>query len=73
MSFRSTRTGQLYTFKEAVISGWASDKGMILPAAIPKISSDTLESWIDCTYAELVFNILSLFVIDWWPKKDRLV
>ena len=75
MSFRSTRTGQVYTFKEAVISGWASDKGMILPQQIPKVSSDMLESWVDCTYAELVFNILSLFFNDedQFPELESII
>ena len=61
-SFRSTRSGKFYTFKEAVIEGWASDKGMILPATIPKVSSSMLDSWIDYTYPDLVNTILSLFL-----------
>jgi len=43
--FLSTRGGGRYTFKSAVLSGWASDGGMILPETVPKITIDQLKAW----------------------------
>ena len=63
-SFVSTRgsDGKLYTFEDAVLSGWASDGGMLVPRDLPDLSSE-LEGWVesDCTYKELCFQILSRF------------
>ena len=41
----STRGGARYTFKEAVLAGWASDGGMILPEVVPTVTMEKLQRW----------------------------
>lgn len=43
--FVSTRGGASYTFREAVLAGWADDGGMILPTKLPTITREMLTSW----------------------------
>lgn len=53
-----------YTFEEAVLAGWADDSGMIVPESIPAVSAFKLQQWRgrSMSYAELAFEIFSLFV-----------
>ena len=51
-------------FCDILLEGLAPDGGLYLPATYPKISTDTLARWRDLPYAELAFEILSLYIDD---------
>lgn len=55
---------RVYSFEEAISIGWAEDGGMILPKAIPILTSTQLNEWKTKTYSELCVEILSLFIKD---------
>jgi len=44
--------------------GLAEDGGLLLPRTIPRIGSETLNSWQDLSYPELAFEVMSRFVDD---------
>ncbi len=70
MRYISTRGGIApITFKDAVMMGLASDGGLLLPQSYPAVSREKLESWRKLTYAELAFEIISLYVSD-IPAED---
>ncbi|MFD1243780.1 threonine synthase [Paralysiella testudinis] len=52
------------TFSQALLMGLAPDGGLMLPESYPHISAATLETWRDLSYAELAFQIISLFATD---------
>ena len=52
------------TFSQALLMGLAPDGGLMLPESYPHISAATLEAWRDLPYAELAFQIISLFATD---------
>jgi len=65
MQYLSTRGGiSPIPFTEAVMMGLAEDGGLLLPRTIPRIGSDTLNSWQKLSYAELAFEVMSRFVDD---------
>lgn len=46
MKYISTRGGdRVYTFEQAILSGWADNGGMLLPEHIPVVDQATLASW----------------------------
>ena len=70
MHYLSTRGGVApMPFSRAVLMGLAEDGGLLLPRTIPRIGSDTLNSWRDLSYAELAFEVMSRFVDD-IPSSD---
>ncbi len=65
MQYLSTRGGtSSIPFTEAVMMGLAEDGGLILPRTIPRIGSETLNSWQKLSYAELAFEVMARFVDD---------
>ncbi len=56
-------------FTQAVLMGLAEDGGLLLPRTIPRIGSDTFNSWQKLGYAELAFEVMSRFVDD-IPSSD---
>jgi threonine synthase len=65
MQYLSTRGGIApIPFAEAVMMGLAEDGGLLLPRTIPRIGSETFNSWQKLTYAELAFEVMSRFVDD---------
>lgn len=65
MQYISTRgTMAPIPFTQAVMMGLADDGGLLLPRAIPRIGSDTFDSWRDLSYSELAFEVMSRFVDD---------
>jgi threonine synthase len=65
MQYISTRGGiEPVSFTEAVLMGLATDGGLILPRAIPRIGSETYNEWKDLSYQELAFEVMSRFVDD---------
>uniref|UniRef100_A0A7S3PNT8 threonine synthase n=1 Tax=Aplanochytrium stocchinoi TaxID=215587 RepID=A0A7S3PNT8_9STRA len=76
MKFVSTRSNveacnrkppKLYSFEEALMSGWAQNGGMLLPEHIPKLN---LEKCRSLSYPELCFEIIRLFSGDEIPAAD---
>ncbi len=51
-------------FCEILLEGLAPDGGLYLPETYPKVSTETLEKWRSLSYADLAFEILSLYVDD---------
>ena len=70
MPYLSTRdtqlpsVGEMPSFGDILMGGLAPCGGLYLPAEYPRISAETLESWRGLGYADLAFEILSLFVED---------
>ncbi|HJV68060.1 threonine synthase [Ideonella sp.] len=51
-------------FCEILLEGLAPDGGLYLPAAYPKVDEATLARWRGLSYADLAFEILSLYIDD---------
>jgi threonine synthase len=51
-------------FSEILLEGLAPDGGLYLPAHYPQVDPDTLKRWRSLPYAELAFEILSLYIDD---------
>ena len=51
-------------FCDILLEGLAPDGGLYLPAAYPRIDSATLATWRRLAYADLAFEILSLYIDD---------
>jgi len=65
MRYISTRGGMLpKAFSEVLLSGLASDGGLIIPEDYPKISPAKLEAWRGLNYPDLAFEIISNFSDD---------
>src|SRR5205085_5517373 len=52
------------SFCEILLEGLAPDGGLYLPTHYPKVDAATLAKWRGLPYAELAFEILSLFISD---------
>ncbi|EOD30087.1 putative threonine synthase [Emiliania huxleyi CCMP1516] len=58
--YRSTRGGQSdLTFSEAVLQGLGTDKGLLVPQAIPRFDAATLESWRGLPFHALAAEALT--------------
>jgi len=67
MHYISTRTqgqGAPKRFCEILLEGLAPDGGLYLPAHYPKVDAASLSRWRTLPYADLAFEILSLYVDD---------
>jgi threonine synthase len=51
-------------FSDILLEGLAPDGGLYLPASYPKVDAATLARWRPLPYAELAFEILSLYIDD---------
>ncbi|XP_005092382.1 threonine synthase-like 2 [Aplysia californica] len=65
MKYRSTR-GDVkgVSFKDLLLSGYASDGGMLLPESFPQVSTESLRSWAGLTYEQLAYEVISLFITE---------
>jgi threonine synthase len=64
MKYISTRGGgEPQEFCDILLGGLAPDGGLYLPESYPQVG-DRLEAWRKLSYAELAFEILSLYVTD---------
>jgi threonine synthase len=52
------------TFCDILLEGLAPDGGLYLPARYPKVDAATLAGWRPLPYADLAFEILSLYIDD---------
>ncbi len=65
MRYISTRGDKTRrAFCEILLEGLAPDGGLYLPEAYPRIDAATLARWRGLSYADLAFEILSLYIDD---------
>ena len=69
MKYLSTRgQAERKRFCEILLEGLAPDGGLYLPETYPRVDADTLARWRtvyrDCGYADLAFEVLSLYIDD---------
>jgi len=62
LSTRGDRTPR--GFSDILLEGLAPDGGLYLPESYPKIDDATLARWRGLNYADLAFEILSLYITD---------
>lgn len=63
MKYCSTRGGvRGLTFQDAILCGWASDGGILLPETIPQVPSEKLQVWSKLSYVELFKAVLPVFI-----------
>ncbi|QSI30011.1 threonine synthase [Variovorax sp. RKNM96] len=60
-------------FCEILLEGLAPDGGLYLPEKYPQIDTATLAKWRDLPYAELAFEILSLYIDDIAPADLKAI
>ncbi len=72
MKYISTRGDQTPRgFSDILLEGLAPDGGLYLPTHYPKVDDATLTRWRSLGYAELAFEILTLFIDDIPPADLR--
>ena len=69
MRYLSTRADSAETanrkhFCEILLEGLAPDGGLYLPETYPQVSDATLTQWRKLSYADLAFEVLSLYIDD---------
>ncbi len=65
MKYLSTRGDKTERgFSDILLEGLAPDGGLYLPTHYPKVDETTLTRWRGLAYAELAFEILSLYIDD---------
>ncbi len=65
MKYISTRGDQTERgFSDILLEGLAPDGGLYLPKTYPKVDAATLTRWRSLAYADLAFEILSLYIDD---------
>jgi len=69
LSTRGDRTPR--GFSDILLEGLAPDGGLYLPERYPRVDAATLARWRALPYAELAFEILSLFIGDIPPEDLR--
>ncbi|MDR6868302.1 threonine synthase [Microbacterium resistens] len=70
MHYISTRGGgEPMTYTETLLEGLAADGGLAVPALLPRVEAETLESWRALDYAALATEVLGLFATD-IPRDD---
>ncbi len=67
----SVESGDRKRFCEILLEGLAPDGGLYLPEHYPQVSPATLENWRSLSYAQLAFEILSLYIDDIPPADLR--
>ena len=70
MRYQSTRgNSPQQSFLEILLGGLAPDGGLYLPTQYPKVTPAQLDSWRGLSYADLAYEILSLYCDD-IPEND---
>lgn len=65
MQYVSTRGGTApLSFRQVLLGGLASDGGLFMPAHYPKVDHATLSRWRTLNYADLAFEVFSLYCDD---------
>ncbi len=74
MRYLSTRGDKTpRRFCEILLEGLAPDGGLYLPDAYPHVDAATLAQWRGLSYADLAFEILSLYIDDIPPEDLRAI
>ncbi|KAI4660538.1 uncharacterized protein J4E78_005241 [Alternaria triticimaculans] len=61
--YLSTRGGSYdFSFEEVVLKGLASDGGLFIPEEIPTLPDDWASKWKNLSFADLAFEIFSLYI-----------
>lgn len=72
MKYVSTRGAMTpQPFSDILLEGLAPDGGLTVPQTLPQVSAATLAQWRGLSYADLAFEVLSLFVTDIAPEDLR--
>lgn len=58
------------SFKEALLKGLASDKGLFMPESIPTFSNEEIKSFADLQYFEIAYRVMSKFLSSELTEKD---
>jgi threonine synthase len=70
MRYQSTRgNSPQQSFLEILLGGLAPDGGLYLPIEYPQITAEQLDSWRGLSYADLAYEVLSLYCDD-IPEAD---
>ncbi len=65
MKYISTRgNSNLGGFSDLLLEGLSADGGLAIPIKLPQITLEKLKLWRSLSYADLAFEILSLFIED---------
>ena len=68
MQYVSTRGGMApLSFSQVLMGGLAPDGGLVMPAHYPEVDNNTLDKWRALSYADLAFEIFSLYCDDIAP------
>lgn len=59
-------------FKEALLKGQAPDKGLYMPGLIPKLSTETINSFAGMSYPEIASEIIKNLLPGEFPEKELL-
>lgn len=70
MKYVSTRGLDCGSFEDAVLAGWASDGGMILPEIIPRLDIDSLLSNKNLCYQDILYEVLKLYTVNSIVEND---
>ena len=63
MKYISSRGGEAgLSFKEVLFSGYAKDGGLYFPETVPQISLETLTSWKQMSYPDIVAKVMQMFI-----------
>ena len=74
MNYLSTRGDATpRRFCDILLEGLAPDGGLYLPERYPQVDAATLERWRELPYADLAFEIVSLYVDDIAPDDLRAI
>ena len=69
--YLSTRGGtRPVGFADAVMMGLATDGGLLLPSAFPKVTPERLEAWSRLTYPQLALEVMAPFVGEDFTREE---
>ena len=60
ISSRGAETG--LSFEQVLFSGYAKDGGLYFPETIPKIDLETLKTWKNLKYPEIVRKVMQMYI-----------
>ena len=63
MKYISSRGGESgLSFQKVLFSGYAKDGGLYFPETIPQIPQETLASWKDLSYPQIVSKVMQMYI-----------
>ncbi len=65
VTYSSTRGAQKnLTFREAVMTGLAHDRGLFVPDSLPHVTAEELDAWKSLIFKDLAVEVIRKFVKD---------